>query len=504
MSPSLVIRSCVPEGTLPHGVGLIYFVGIGGIGMSGIAELLKNLGYDVAGSDASDNANVQRLRDKDIVVHIGHHPENIMQAAVVVKSTAVPYTNPEIQAARQRGIPVVRRSEMLAELTRLKATIAVAGSHGKTTTTSMVAHLLATANMDPTVINGGIINAYGTNVHLGQGNWLVAEADESDGTFLNIPATIGIVTNLDPEHLDYWGDFNALKEGFRTFLHKLPFYGFAVMCDDHEEVRRIAREITDRRIITYGISSEDAHVRAGNIRATAKGAMFDLTLHPFLTQQEHSITWKDLTLGTHGRHNVLNALAAITVALELELTETTIRQALHSFSGVKRRFTLCGEVNGVAIIDDYAHHPEEIRATLSAAKDWQQSRGGRIIAVAQPHRYSRLEDLFADFTKCFSNADQVILLPVFAAGEKPREGVSSEALKAALEQKDMPCILVDETMIEQYQGQPARALAQQLAALVQQNDIVVCMGAGNITLMAQQLPALMGEESTAHAAAISG
>lgn len=465
----------VPEKSMPLDIGMIHFVGIGGIGMSGIAEILHNLGYQVCGSDASESYNIDRLRKKGIKVFIGQKAENIKNVAVVVKSTAVPLDNPEIKAAMEKHIPVVRRSEMLAELTGLKATVAVAGSHGKTTTTSLVATMLASAGLDPTVINGGIINSYGTNAYLGKGDWMVAEADESDGTFIKIPATVGIITNIDPEHLDYWKNFKALKEGFRTFIENLPFYGFGVLCDDHKEVRKIAAGITNRRIITYGITSKNADITATNIRSSVDGSHFDVKISENVLGKAKTI--KNVFLPTPGRHNVLNSLAAIAVAVELKIKDSAIVSAFSNFSGVKRRFTKTGIVGGVTIIDDYGHHPKEIEATLNTARD-VVGKKNKVIAVVQPHRYTRLKNLFSDFCKCFHAADKVIVADVYSAGEKPIKGYDKASLVAGINKNKGDAVAL---------SSPDK-LAETIGNIARRGDIVVCLGAGSITYWANDLP----------------
>jgi UDP-N-acetylmuramate--alanine ligase len=450
---------------MPLNIGRIHLIGIGGIGISGIAEILHNLGYSVSGSDIADNANVARLRKMGIVVFIGHQASNIEGAAVIVYSTAVSADNPEIVAARVKNIPVLHRAEMLAEIARLKATVAIAGTHGKTTTTTMNAAMFAAAKLDPTIINGGIINAYGTNAVLGKGDWLVVEADESDGTFIRIPSTIGIVTNIDAEHLDYWKTFDNIVEGFRTFIKQLPFYGLAVLCNDHPVVARLAKEITDRRIVTYALN-DDADLRATNLRFTPEGTRFDVG------------DLKDLLLPMPGVHNVQNALSAIAVAQELQFGEEVIRSALANFSGVKRRFTKTGEGKGITVIDDYGHHPKEIQATLAAARTIQQTKG-KIIAVAQPHRYSRLSSLFDGFCNCFTDADTVIITEVYSAGEQPIAGYDRDTLVAC----------ITKTGHKNVHPLPKR---EDLAALIAQHakagDMVVCLGAGSISQWAYQLP----------------
>ena len=453
-------------------IGPVHFVGIGGIGMSGIAEVLHNLGYAVQGSDIAESANVQRLRDKGISVAIGHRAENISGATVIVVSSAVKRDNPELMAARLRLLPVVRRAEMLAELMRLKQAIAVGGTHGKTTTTSLVATLLEAGGLDPTVINGGIINAYGTNARLGAGDWLVAEADESDGTFVKLPADIAIVTNIDPEHLDHYGTFEGVKAGFRQFVENVPFYGFAVMCLDHPEVQAMVARIEDRRIITYGANPQ-ADVRFVDL-VPGPRQRFAVTITDRVTGEERRID--GLSLPMPGIHNVSNATAAIAVADRLGIDGDSIRRGLEGFRGVKRRFTHVGDWNGVEIYDDYGHHPVEIRAVLAAAR---QAAAGRVIAVMQPHRYSRLASLFDDFCLCFYDADVVIVAEVYAAGEAPIAGADRDALVAGITAGG-------------HRGAVALPSREALAGLVAERakpgDIVVCLGAGSITQWAIALP----------------
>ncbi|AJD53269.1 UDP-N-acetylmuramate--L-alanine ligase [Thalassospira xiamenensis M-5 = DSM 17429] len=460
--------------TLPLNIGTIHFVGIGGIGMSGIAEILHNLGYTVQGSDISDNANVQRLRDLGIRVFVGHQAANVEDAKVVVISTAVKPDNPEVVAARADMIPVVRRSEMLAELMRLKAAIAVGGTHGKTTTTSLVATMLDAAGLDPTVINGGIINSYGTNARLGDGDWMVVEADESDGTFVKVPSTISVVTNIDPEHLDHWKNFDQLREAFKNFVQNIPFYGFAVLCIDHPEVQALIGKVTDRRIFTFGFSPQ-ADVRAVNVRTEIGQSTFDVVIRERVDSAERVI--KDVRLPMVGDHNVSNSLAAITVALELGIADDKIVSAFDGFTGVKRRFTKTGEVDGVTIIDDYGHHPVEIKAVLKAAR---KATGNNVIAVVQPHRYSRLHDLFEEFCTCFNDADSVIVADVYEAGESPIEGASRDALVEGLRNRGHRHVAALEG---------PEALASMIAKEAKPGDLVVCLGAGSISAWANALPA---------------
>lgn len=460
--------------TLPLNIGTIHFVGIGGIGMSGIAEILHNLGYSVQGSDISDNANVQRLRGLGIKVFVGHQGTNVEDAKVVVISTAVKSDNPEVVAARAEMIPVVRRAEMLAELMRLKAAIAIGGTHGKTTTTSLVATMLDAAGLDPTVINGGIINSYGTNARLGEGDWMVVEADESDGTFVKVPSTISVVTNIDPEHLDHWKDFDQLREAFKNFVQNIPFYGFAVLCIDHPEVQALIGRVTDRRIFTFGFSPQ-ADVRAVNVRTNIGDSVFDVVIRDRVDSQERVI--KDVRLPMVGDHNVSNSLAAITVALELGIPDEKIVSAFDGFTGVKRRFTKTGEVDGVTIIDDYGHHPVEIKAVLKAAR---QATQNNVIAVVQPHRYSRLHDLFEDFCTCFNDADSVIVADVYEAGESPIEGASRDALVEGMRNRG-------HRHVSALEG--PEKLAEIIAEKAKEGDLVVCLGAGSISAWANVLPA---------------
>ncbi len=458
---------------LPLSIGTIHFVGIGGIGMSGIAEVLASLGYSVQGSDQAESANVKRLQKHGIKVFIGHSEANIENAEVLVISSAVKSDNPEVQAARKRMVPVVRRAEMLAELMRLKWSIAVGGTHGKTTTTSLIAHLLDFASMDPTVINGGIINAWGSNARLGSGDWMVAEADESDGTFLKLPATIAVVTNIDPEHLDHYGSFDALRAAFVTFVENIPFYGFAALCIDSAEVQALIPKVSDRRIVTYGFNQQ-AMVRGENLRTEPGGVVFDITFASFSGIDGETL--KDLHLPMFGRHNVENALAAAAMAREMGIENDQLRGAFAGFEGVNRRFTKTGEVGGITIIDDYGHHPVEISSVLRAARD---ASGGQVIAVVQPHRYSRLKDLFEDFCTCFNDADAVLVANVFEAGEKPIEGINRDALVAGLRERGhrlvVPLLGPDE-------------LAVEISKLAKSGDMVVCLGAGDITHWAKSLP----------------
>jgi len=459
---------------LPLDIGPIHFVGIGGIGMSGIAEVLHNLGYGVQGSDLAESANVKRLRGLGIRIAVGHDAAHLGEAQVVVISSAVKSGNPEVEAARARLIPVVRRAEMLGELMRLKWAIAIGGTHGKTTTTSMVAALLEAAGMDPTVINGGILNARGTNAYLGHGDWMVVEADESDGTFTKLPATIGVVTNMDAEHLDFYGTFARMREAYKTFVQNLPFYGFATLCIDHPEVQSLIPEVLDRKIITYGFSPQ-ADVRAVNLRGGADGARFDVVLTDRVTGATETLD--GLFLPMFGRHNVQNALATIAIGHEMGIGGETIHHALATFAGVRRRFTRTGTWNGVTIIDDYGHHPVEIAAVLGGAREVAGDK--RVIAVVQPHRYSRLQALFDDFCTCFNDADEVLVADVYPAGEAPIPGVDRDALVDGLRTHGHRNVAALPT---------ADALPETIAAMARSGDLVVCLGAGTISAWANALP----------------
>jgi UDP-N-acetylmuramate--alanine ligase len=468
-------------------IGIIHFIGIGGIGMSGIAEVMHNLGYQVQGSDIADGYVIEGLRARGIKVSIGHAAENVDGAAVVVTSTAVKRGNPEVEAALAGRIPIVRRAEMLAELMRLKSTIAIAGTHGKTTTTSLVAALLDTGGIDPTVINGGIINNYGSNARLGASDWMVVEADESDGSFLRLDGTIAVVTNIDPEHLDHYGSFDAIKNAFVEFIENVPFYGAAMLCLDHPEVQAIIPRIRDRRIVTYGFSAQ-ADVRGTNVTPVADGNRFDVVVRD---RDGDSRTIEGIHLPMAGRHNVQNALAAIAVALHMGVTDDIIVRGFSGFAGVKRRFTKVGEIpvadGVVTVIDDYGHHPVEIRAVLSAAREGVGT--GRVVAVVQPHRFTRLRDHMDDFQQAFNDADTVLALPVYAAGEAVIAGVSSDALVEGLRDRGhrRANVVAD----------PA-ALADAIADAIRAGDLgagdkIICLGAGDITKIAAGLAAAVGE-----------
>ncbi len=452
-------------------IGTIHFVGIGGIGMSGIAEVMHNLGYKVQGSDVAEGYVIEGLRKRGIPVAIGHNADNLGDAAVVVTSTAIKRANPEVASAYERRIPVVRRAEMLAELMRLKSTVAVAGTHGKTTTTSMIAAMLDAGGVDPTVINGGIINSYGSNARLGASDWMVVEADESDGSFLRLDGTVAVVTNIDPEHLDHYGSFDAVKDAFVEFIENVPFYGAAVLCLDHPEVQALLPRVRDRRIVTYGFSAQ-ADVRGVNVVPGAGGNRFEVIIRH---RDGSTRSIEDVSLPMAGRHNVQNALAAIAVAIELGLDDATIQKGFGAFGGVKRRFTKVGETGGVTIIDDYGHHPVEIKAVLSAAREGVE---GCVFAVVQPHRYSRLGGLMDEFAQAFNDADVVYVTPVYAAGEAPVEGVSAAALVDRLKARGHHAAA---------EIADAEALAKVLATEVVAGDMVVCLGAGDITKWAAEL-----------------
>jgi len=452
-------------------IGTIHFIGIGGIGMSGIAEVMHILGYQVQGSDVAEGYVVEGLRSAGIAVRIGHHPDNLGDAAVVVVSSAIRKDNPELVCAYERRIPVVKRAEMLAELMRLKSTVAVAGTHGKTTTTSMIAALLDAGGIDPTVINGGIINAYGSNARLGTSDWMVVEADESDGSFLRLDGQIAVVTNIDPEHLDHYGSFEKVKDAYVEFVENVPFYGAALLCVDHLEVQTIIPRLRDRRVVTYGFAAQ-ADVRGGNVRPGAGGNLFDVSLRH---RSGEVTTIADVALPMPGRHNVQNALAAIGVAVELGIPEDAIARGFEKFGGVKRRFTKVGELDGASIIDDYGHHPTEIKAVLSAAREGAE---GRVIAVVQPHRFTRLRDLMEEFQSAFNDADIVFVTPVYPAGEEPIEGVDAEALVEGLKERGHRSVKAVADLDD---------LCRNLRDIAARGDMVICLGAGDITKWAAGL-----------------
>jgi UDP-N-acetylmuramate--alanine ligase len=468
----------------PFDLGPVHFIGIGGIGMSGIAEIMLRRGYAVQGSDARESANTERLKGLGAKIFIGHDEENVSGAAAIVYSSAIGFDNPEMAAGRANRTPLVRRAEMLAELMRLLLSVAVGGTHGKTTTTSMVAALLDAGDLDPTVVNGGIINAYGANAKVGGGEWIVVEADESDGTFLKLRSTVAVVTNIDPEHLDHHGDFETLKAAFRAFVENIPFYGFAVLCIDHPVVQDMAARIENRRLITYGVNPQ-AEVRAVNIAMGPEGAAFEVVV----TAQDGSReTLAALSMPMAGHHNVLNALAAISVARELGVSADDIRRGLAAFGGVRRRFTTTGMSGGVRVIDDYGHHPVEIASVLAAARSMT---AGRVVAVVQPHRYSRLRDLFPDFCRCFNDADLVVVAPVYPAGESPIEGFDRDALVEGVRRHGHRHVAA--------LAAPAD-LPPLIAAKARPGDLVIFLGAGDITAWAYALPGQLDAHLAANAA----
>ena len=446
-------------------IGVIHFVGIGGIGMSGIAEVMHQLGYKVQGSDVADSYVVEKLRKAGIAVAIGHSSDNLGDAAVIVCSTAIKEGNPEIEAAVERRLPRVRRAEMLAELMRMQSTIAVAGTHGKTTTTSMIAAMLDAGGIEPTVINGGIINSYGSNARLGKSDWMVVEADESDGSFLRLDGTLAVVTNIDPEHLDHYGSFEAVKDAFVEFVENVPFYGAALLCVDHPEVQSIIPRLRDRRVITYGFAAQ-ADVRGENVVPVSGGNRFDVSIR---NRAGEVRTVTGIELPMPGRHNVQNALAAIGVAAELGIPDSSIARGFEKFHGVKRRFTRVGEVDGAVVIDDYGHHPVEIKAVLSAAREGAE---GRVIALVQPHRFSRLHNLMDDFQGAFNDADIVMVAPVYAAGEEPIDGVDHHALVEGLKERGHRAVCTVES---------AQDACRQLRDIAARGDMIICLGAGDIT-----------------------
>lgn len=466
----------------PESIGAIHFIGIGGIGMSGIAEILNIMGYQVQGSDLSDSSNIQRLQDNGIKVGIGHSAGNLQAKdggvpGAVVISSAIKDDNVELIEARKLKIPVVRRAEMLAELMRLKWSVSIAGTHGKTTTTSMVGAMLEHGGFDPTVINGGIVNAYGTNTRLGKSEWMVVEADESDGTFTRLPSAVAVVTNMDPEHLDHYGNIENIRSAFRQFIDNLPFYGFGVMCIDHSEVQSLIATITDRKIITYGFSPQ-SDIKASNIKVKNGGSVFDVQVSSWINGGEEVI-FKDVYLPMLGQHNVLNSLAAVGIAVELGIPQPIIKKALETFSGVKRRFTKTGVVNGVTFIDDYGHHPVEIAAVLKAGRMAVEETGGKLIAVMQPHRYTRLSSLFDEFCTCFNQADTVYITDVYPAGEAPIEGCNGRALAEGIENHGHR----DANALEDKQS-----FAKIIAETTSPGDYVIFLGAGDITKLAYALP----------------
>jgi UDP-N-acetylmuramate--alanine ligase len=461
-----------PSNHGPFARGPVHFIGIGGIGMSGIAEIMLQIGYPVQGSDAKAGANTERLQKLGARILIGHDGAHIEGASSLVYSTAIKADNPEMAAGREARLPLVRRAEMLAELMRLQYSVAVGGTHGKTTTTALIASLLDAGGMDPTVVIGGINNAYGANAKVGEGEWIVVEADESDGTFLKLKATVAVVTNIDPEHLDHYGEFDAVKRAFQDFVENIPFYGFAALCIDHPEVQAMASRIDNRRLVTYGTNPQ-AEVRAANVTMGPDGADFDIVVTPL---KGDPTTMEAVHLPMAGLHNVQNALAAVAVARELGVKDEAIREGLANFAGVRRRFTTTGDAGGVRVVDDYGHHPVEIASALKAAR---AVSAGKVIAVVQPHRYTRLRDLFEEFCGCFNDADAVIVADVYPAGEAPIEGIDRDALVEGLRRwghRRAVALAGPEAL--------AAAVAEEASA----GDLVICLGAGDITAWAYALP----------------
>lgn len=469
---------------IPETIGTLHFIGIGGIGMSGIAEVLNGLGYKVQGSDLSDGYNLDRLRRQGISVFVGHDAAHIEGAAIVVVSSAIKKDNPELLAARAQKLPIVRRADMLAELMRLKKAVAIGGTHGKTTTTSLIGAMLEEGGFDPTVINGGIVNKYGTNTRMGGSEWMVVEADESDGTFTRLPATVAVVTNIDPEHMDHYGDYDSVKAAYRQFIENIPFYGFSVLCIDHPAVQSMIPDLTDRVVVTYGFNPQ-ADVHATNIRANHDGNVFDVEFSESAAFRGQSACLTDIHMPMLGKHNVQNALAALAVGRRLGMSDDAMKRALERFTGVKRRFTKTGTVGGVTIIDDYGHHPVEIQAVLRAARQAVEGTGGKIWAVVQPHRYTRLSTLFESFCTCFNEADHVLVAEVYPAGEPPIEGVHAEALVEGIRNCGHKSAKRLET---------PDALADIILAGAESGDYVICLGAGDITKWAYALPAQMEEK----------
>lgn len=472
---------------MPLEIGTLHFIGIGGIGMSGIAEVLADMGYTVQGSDLNDGPNVTRLSKKGIHVHIGHDKSNLIldddtPVDVVVISSAIKQDNAELKEARRLKLPIVRRANMLAELMRLKWSVAVGGTHGKTTTTSLVGAMLEEAGYDPTIINGGIVNRYGSNTRLGKSDWMVVEADESDGSFTKLPATVSVVTNIDPEHMEFYGSEENLHEAFYRFVDNTPFYGFAILCTDHPEVQNLVSRITDKRVITYGFNPQ-ADMRAVNIRPAQWGHIFDVEIAAWLNDGEE-LTLKDVPLPMPGAHNVQNALVALTLAQEMGISPALMKKALENFSGVKRRFTKTGESHGVTVIDDYGHHPVEIAAVLKAGRSVLEGQKGKLIAVMQPHRYSRLENLFEDFCRCFNDADTVFVSPVYAAGEAPIDGISNETLAQGIARHGHKSVIA----FDDKERLPAH-----IAEHAEDGDLVIFLGAGDITKWAYELPTQLDE-----------
>ena len=463
---------------MPEGLGTVHIIGIGGIGMSAIAEILHAQGFTVQGSDQKDSANVRRLRAKGIRVFVGHDAINLVGARFVVISTAVKDHNPELLAARDKSLPIIRRAEMLAELMRLYRTVSITGTHGKTTTTSLTAHIFEQAGVDPTVITGGIINEWGSNARLGEkGGWMIVEADESDGTFVKIPTQIGVVTNIDPEHLDYFGTVENMHAAYEAFYRNIPFYGLTVTCIDHPVVRemidRLALRRDGRRMVTYGWS-KDADIVLTDVRIEGVETVFSARVGAGLPGGARDLVgWR---VPLPGEHIALNALAAFAVSAETGIEDDAIRTAMASFSGVKRRFQKTGEVNGVTIYDDYGHHPIEIAAVLRAAR---QGARGRLVAVVEPHRYSRVKALFSEFCNCVREADKVIVAPLYAAGEAPIPNIDHHSLARGMDTSEIGEVLVADSPAD---------LANLIAYATRAGDTVIFFGAGHSTEWAHAMP----------------
>ena len=457
---------------LPVGLRAIHFIGIGGIGMSGIAEVLLSLGYNIQGSDTKTTEITQRLSRIGAKVFIGHDTTNLEGAEVIVISSAIKSNNIELKEAYIRSLPVVSRAEMLAELMRLKSNIAVSGTHGKTTTTTMISAVLDKGGLDPTVINGGIIHAYGSNARMGQGEWMVVEADESDGTFTRLPATIAVVTNIDPEHLDHWGNFENLKEGFLSFITNIPFYGVVICCIDNPEVRNLVIKIKNKRVISYGFH-KDADIRAVKLNYEQGNSTFDIIF------KNKEILVQGFKLPMPGDHNISNSLAAVAVAHHLSMPIETVKEAIEGFKGVNRRFTELGTFNGIKIIDDYVHHPVEISAVLQAAR---QITVGKVIAIHQPHRYTRMRDLFESFCTCFENADHILITEIFSAGEEAIDGIS---------QGSLVCRIIDQGHKNVHSIVGFNDCKDLIISIAQEGDVIIFLGAGSISSWAKNLSVML-------------
>lgn len=454
---------------------VIHFIGIGGIGMSGIAEILHSLGYIIQGSDKKNSQNIERLEKLGIKVFIGHNSQNVENADIIVYSSAINSLNPELVKAKELKLPCLSRAEMLSQIVRFKKSVVVSGSHGKTTVTSLCAAILEMANFNPTVVNGGIINAYKTNAKLGTGDWAVIESDESDGSFVQFFPTVAIITNIDHEHILHYGNFENLKNAFRTFLNNLPFYGIGIVCIDDENVLDVVKNITDRKIITYSIE-KDSMFKAINILKTAKGATFDVLHNKELI--------KDFSITLMGDHNIKNAVAAIAMAYELQIDMTIVRSTLSTFTGVNRRFTKVGKIGDTLVIDDYAHHPTEIKALLKAAK---QKVSGKVTIICQPHRFTRLNILFKEFCGCFENADRIIILPVYKADDLESAEINSSNLYEKLKETKKEVLFAND------QNELTKILEGfEINKEFKSDDIIIFAGAGNISKWAHEIVSKIG------------